>query len=427
MDPCIICDFKYTAIHRKPIECDNCNFTCCLKCFKTYISNKETAFKCMSCKNIFDISFLEIHLTKNYMSKNIKNIQEELLFDIENKYLIGTQRELDLKEKHKEIFSIIDEHKKVLNGINNDLEFAIQESLIFELEQKIKDLSFNYIKKCSQSNCNGMLSEENIKNNNYLCTICDSINCKECEVIITNNKHKCDKNVLKNLKTLKEETKACPTCLSRIYKSEGCNQMYCTKCFTTFDWNTGEIDTGKIHNPHYLDSFKHYNRDPLDIICGRDLHFDSWDVETNLYFKIVHNEIIKKYFCAIFNSKAYINKCVKETSNEMSINRNVRIDYLNKKITEKKYKQICLANVKKTEKQKHILDIVVTYMNCGTEIFYRLFQSWEDSNQTLSAAKIKKFEKEFIALNDMCNEEINKDNKIKKDIFILRFGAEKFK
>ena len=56
-----------------------------------------------------------------------------------------------------------------------------------------------------------------------------------------------------------------------IHKIEGCNQMYCVKCGTAFDWKTLKIVTGVVHNPHYFEYQARNGGIPRaigDIPCG---------------------------------------------------------------------------------------------------------------------------------------------------------------
>jgi hypothetical protein len=46
--------------------------------------------------------------------------------------------------------------------------------------------------------------------------------------------------------------------------------MWCPDCHTAFDWHTGQVETGRIHNPHYME-FKRgriSSREHGDIPCG---------------------------------------------------------------------------------------------------------------------------------------------------------------
>jgi hypothetical protein len=75
------------------------------------------------------------------------------------------------------------------------------------------------------------------------------------------------------MKLIKKDTKPCPTCGEMIFKASGCSQMWCISCHAVFDWNTMELETGLIHNPHYYE-FQRKNgtldRHPLDgpLQCG---------------------------------------------------------------------------------------------------------------------------------------------------------------
>ena len=83
------------------------------------------------------------------------------------------------------------------------------------------------------------------------CCICILYTCPDCLTIIGENKneeHKCDENSVKSAEMIKKDTRPCPTCGERIFKIEGCDQMFCTAprkdgsgfCETPFSWKTGK-------------------------------------------------------------------------------------------------------------------------------------------------------------------------------------------
>ena len=82
-----------------------------------------------------------------------------------------------------------------------------------------------------------------------VCILCNQKYCKRCNCKIGEEEHKCNKTDVDTLETMIKESKACPTCQSRIFKITGCDDMFCTFCKTGFSWTNGRIIKHHFHNP----------------------------------------------------------------------------------------------------------------------------------------------------------------------------------
>jgi hypothetical protein len=85
------------------------------------------------------------------------------------------------------------------------------------------------------------------------CDTCTYVMCRSCGEDKLDDAHACDANVALTWAKLREDYKQCPKCGISIDRVSGCSQMFCTECHTGFDWNTGRVVTGPIHNPHYFE------------------------------------------------------------------------------------------------------------------------------------------------------------------------------
>jgi hypothetical protein len=120
-----------------------------------------------------------------------------------------------------------------------------------------------FVRKCPMEECKGFMNED------WFCGLCDRHFCEHCNEEVCEG-HKCDPDAVKTMKLLKKDTKPCPKCGTMIQKLSGCRQMWCPDCHTAFDWVSGHIETGRIHNPHYME-FKRgriSTREHGDIPCG---------------------------------------------------------------------------------------------------------------------------------------------------------------
>ena len=117
-----------------------------------------------------------------------------------------------------------------------------------------------FVKPCPSNTCKGFLSTA------WKCGLCEMWTCPDChEIKGLSNKddHTCDPNKKATAELLAKEAKSCPKCGVQICKIEGCDQMWCTHCNTGFNWRTGTIANGPIHNPHYFDWLRSQGQAPV--------------------------------------------------------------------------------------------------------------------------------------------------------------------
>jgi len=208
------------------------------------------------------------------LEDDIKNIGEtderkaELTALLEQKRTLRTQK-APLKIKFDKIFVEYTTIRTELEDINRLLQDATR---IYNGDQGAQPQRREFIMKCGADDCRGFLSTV------YKCGTCDAWTCPDCLVVIGLDKtvaHTCAPDAIESAKTIRAETRPCPKCAARIFKIDGCDQMWCVVegCNTAFSWNTGHVVTGVVHNPHYYAWLQRQGggtapREAGDIPCG---------------------------------------------------------------------------------------------------------------------------------------------------------------
>lgn len=282
---CSICCEKYNkSIHTK-VTCEygDCNFDACKSCVRTYLIGTTANPHCMNCKKPWGEKFLQENLNKTFYDKDYKPRRKELLVEREISRLPET---MPFAERHKEIAveeeksKIIYDKIKKLNkevALLKDERYAIDTRIIqikngLDPNGEVKERN-KFIMACPRD-CRGFLSSQ------YKCSICEQFTCPHCLEVIGESKtieHTCNPDNVASAESIKKETKPCPNCGIRIFKISGCSQMWCTECKVAFNYNTGKIDTGVVHNPHYYAHMARINngeaiRNPQDVLCGGLIH-----------------------------------------------------------------------------------------------------------------------------------------------------------
>lgn len=282
VEECIVCCEVYNKSSRLPVECEQmgCKYKVCMECVRAYLLTSVNEPHCMKCKVNWSAKFMLV-LRKGWLSDVYRPHREKFLCDIElskiaetmpdaERYIKWKKQEAVAQEYRKEFLAKKHELEKILKKVNESARLAhnIKNGISAEKKEEKKE----FFMPCPAVNCNGMLSTQ------YKCGICEQFACTDCHEVIglnrTTTEHTCDPNNVASAIAIKNETKQCPGCHNRIYRVEGCSQMWCTGCHTAFDWNTGrKVVSERLHNPHWLDYQRTLNggaapRAPGDVPCG---------------------------------------------------------------------------------------------------------------------------------------------------------------
>lgn len=274
---CGVCCDQYNRSTKSVVCCrfDDCNYSACKECVRTYLINTTAEPHCMKCRKKWDLEFLKANLNASFMQNEYKDHRKNILIDsaisklsehYPNAIIYNNQKKAELEiqvkkqridELHREINSIYGE----IGQIRNNPELVLKKSG----EERRK-----FVMPCQYEGCRGMLSTS------YKCDLCDKYTCAQCFLAIIGEKddHRCIQEDIDTADELRRNTKPCPQCGTRISKIDGCDQMWCVECKTAFSWNRGTIETGNVHNPHFF-QWMRQNGGHVGGACGRDNNRDA--------------------------------------------------------------------------------------------------------------------------------------------------------
>jgi hypothetical protein len=408
---CAICIEPFNKTIRKRITCENCEIDICAKCIKRYLYENLQQPCCMQCRTQYSTHFLDTNFSKKFRKETLQKIRDVVLVEREKQFLPQLMHRADSYIKYsvikKEIASLWSQHYKMTtekNHLKQEMynvitashydEQKVQEvkhgivmleADIVQLYEDIKKLQVEEIKysnayrhgvpldvesvvPCITANCNGYLDNE------YHCRLCCVDVCKVCHKVLTEN-HECLAEDIETVKAIKNDTHPCPNCQTRIYKIDGCDQIFCTQCHTAFSWETGRIETGRIHNPHYFQWIRTRNlqvpREAGDVPCGGFPHFriiekKLIELQTSIACIIYVREILKfgKWVETREVSKYPV---VAGRNKDMDL---YSIQYLAGDMTEKHWKKILYdqevmreVNTEKRLLLDMLLAVLIDYMN----------------------------------------------------------------
>lgn len=384
---CVICAETFNKSNRLMVKC-RCDFECCRSCIKTYLLDKVSDACCMECKVSWDRKFMVDNFEKSFINKEYKINRENVLFEREMGMLESTQCFVEREIKLEKLNVEMDELRIKLSNLS--YEFSVLKENVNVIERK------KFVRKCPNNNCHGFL------NTQLKCEMCECKVCSECREI-KGNVHICNEEILMNVKFLEKDSKGCPKCSSLISKVSGCDQMYCIECHTAFSWNTLKIENGVIHNPHFFDYQRatgYLPRNTLDIQCGREL-------DDNFCMLLRNSKQMKAFeICRQVIHIRYVEQRRFHVVRVVDDNLVMRINFMRNKVDEITYKKSIQRKEKDNQKKTELTNVTGMYINCMTDIMYRLIDNkcGNKSNELNEMEKLREYtNKCFSVIGDSYN------------------------
>ena len=398
---------------KKFISCIYCKDKACNSCYETFLLDRPNDC-CMFCNKEWNYEFIQTNFTKGFINGKYKIHKKNVIFEREKALFPDTQIEIEKIKRDEKIKDKIQEKKDLIDKLRKEMR-ELQISLFETPKEEEKEIrKFNVF--CSVGECKGFL------NNKFICGICETKHCKECRVALDEHKddeHKCDPDTVATIKAIRDETRPCPKCSTPIFKIEGCDQMWCTSCHTTFSWKHGNIETGRVHNPHYWQYLQSQGRD-LDAIRrleenDRDICIHLQDASHRVRVSGRHHEgYIEtcRLFTDIEFNVLHNIQCPDREDYHVESNLDIRIQFMLNKKDEKNFKKSLYAREKKIRYKQELRQIVQMYSDVGKEVLLNMYKLYR--NNILNPDKIKEI---FNEINELSKYTITQIDNLQE-----RFG-----
>ena len=412
---CPICLEHFTKIIRQPVSCPYCPSKTCRTCTQQFLLTTMNDPHCFGCKREWNREFIDTKLTQTYRKGPLKAHRRVILMDRETGRLPAMQIFVEAQvtiAKSGRILQILNAERKKIKAERNLAQVSLKSQTMTvdeiatflapytlrlnENRKKIMvehDLYNNahrvltgrevagprqFIMKCPAEACRGFLSTA------WKCGTCQDFFCSDCHAKKQGQKdeeHVCNADAKATAAMISKETRPCPKCGIRISKIDGCDQMWCTSCHTTFSWNTGQLLLNTItHNPHYYEYLRKANngeipREAGDVPCG-GLPI-AWQF-TRMVLELPiqpeqRNEILDCLRC--LSDIVDVRLPRMPSRQEANANRDIDIAYLLNQITKEEWGIALERKESVFEKNKEIGLILQTLVHVGSEKLALLYNT----------------------------------------------------
>lgn len=411
MAECGVCCYP-TSVKNHSIICGFCDFTACKNCCEKYLTDTHEDPHCMNCRNEWKRDVIVSNFSKAFVQKRLKEHRENVLFDREKALLPMSQVFVDeyvaakeKKERLSRLYSSMAQVEAEIVKVNAELVRVKRECVrcretknalhdnLWELQKRLRSLkedakrenvraskkhAAEIVGKCPLEGCKGYIR------NDWTCGVCSKRICRHC-FDEDGEKHVCDKSDVASMKTIRRDTRSCPGCGACVYRVDGCDQMWCVMagCHTAFSWSTGEVITGHLHNPHYIEWV---NNTPGAVEEPPREHCDGLPGYRSLVENVKKLTQKPEHIEALGNAYGLVSHIIdvelpKYPNNEPDPRENgmIRAQYLLNVIDENTFKAVIQRREKRREKMKDFGSVLTMFTTVSSDLFRNISEkNYED-------------------------------------------------
>lgn len=219
-----------------------CEIEACVNCVHRYLMGSSERAHCMNCRRPWTDEFVRQTFTNKMLQEQSGKWQQELV-NREKARLPEAQQAINERRERQERIAAAQREIRELRERIVDLENEIVRRSSASVLPADRLTSLSEAHKCPLDGCRGFLLDG-------VCGLCRTRLCTRCWQAESGPDHRCLPEQVADVDYLRQHTRPCPTCGYRTSRVDGCPQMWCTECHRGWNWETGRVETGRIHNPH---------------------------------------------------------------------------------------------------------------------------------------------------------------------------------
>lgn len=415
---CQICTGKKKTV----FLCPYCRYESCVACNERVILESINLPACTSCRKPFSDDFLHETFPATFLHTRYRQHRQNLLFEREKALLPSTQTAADQERQRIQRESRLREARARLLQLRREMQTLRNEVRLMEWRERqvngpSSPTTMIHVASCPVETCRGFVEQAT-----WACGLCHTKICDKCREVVpdeshaslpdqdvaiqhdheeerddededemnedqgdekepiddlsyahpsSSSSHVCNPDTVATIRELAQTTKPCPNCQVPIFKVNGCDQMWCVKCNVAFSWNTGEIERGLIHNPHYYEYLRNHQgdipRNPNEERNGgmppafflHHIQQHAFEI-TRMYRRVNHIRMV------------YLRHA--PTPFDNVTNRDLRIQYLLQQLSEEEFKDKLQRREKERAKWTEARAILDMYCNVVQDLLQDLYR-----------------------------------------------------